>query len=42
MPVERVVTSEVPLEDGVSSGFEALVDPHSDQIKVVLAVDAAG
>jgi (R,R)-butanediol dehydrogenase/meso-butanediol dehydrogenase/diacetyl reductase len=38
MPAERVVTSEVPLEDGVSSGFEALVDPQSDQIKVMLAI----
>jgi (R,R)-butanediol dehydrogenase / meso-butanediol dehydrogenase / diacetyl reductase len=41
MPVERVVTSEVPLEEGVSSGFEALVDPQSDQIKVMLAIDGA-
>jgi (R,R)-butanediol dehydrogenase/meso-butanediol dehydrogenase/diacetyl reductase len=42
MPVERVVTSEVRLEDGVTSGFDALADPQSDQIKVMLVVEGAG
>jgi (R,R)-butanediol dehydrogenase/meso-butanediol dehydrogenase/diacetyl reductase len=42
MPVERVVTSQVPLEDGVTLGFDALVDPQSDQIKVMLEIDCGG
>ena len=41
LPVERVVTSEVPLEDAVSSGFDALLDPASDQIKVLLEMEPA-
>jgi (R,R)-butanediol dehydrogenase/meso-butanediol dehydrogenase/diacetyl reductase len=37
LPVERTLTSEVPLAEGVAA-FDALVDPESDQIKIVLSV----
>jgi hypothetical protein len=32
------VTSSVALEDVVPSGFDALVDPASDQIKILVTV----
>jgi (R,R)-butanediol dehydrogenase / meso-butanediol dehydrogenase / diacetyl reductase len=35
-PVERVVTSKIPLEDIVPEGFDALVDVNGDQIKVLV------
>jgi (R,R)-butanediol dehydrogenase/meso-butanediol dehydrogenase/diacetyl reductase len=35
-PVERVVTSKIPLAEVVSRGFEALVDPEGDEIKVLV------
>jgi (R,R)-butanediol dehydrogenase/meso-butanediol dehydrogenase/diacetyl reductase len=38
LPVERVITSEVPLADAVAGGFQALLDPHSDQIKILLEI----
>jgi (R,R)-butanediol dehydrogenase/meso-butanediol dehydrogenase/diacetyl reductase len=37
LPVERVITSSIPLEDVVHSGFEALADPAGSQIKVLVA-----
>jgi (R,R)-butanediol dehydrogenase / meso-butanediol dehydrogenase / diacetyl reductase len=40
VPAERVVTAEVPLADAIAGGFESLLDPGSDQIKIVL--DPAG
>ncbi|MHB8693767.1 MAG: alcohol dehydrogenase catalytic domain-containing protein [Solirubrobacteraceae bacterium] len=40
VPAERVVTAEVPLVDAIAGGFESLLDPGSDQIKIVL--DPAG
>jgi (R,R)-butanediol dehydrogenase / meso-butanediol dehydrogenase / diacetyl reductase len=39
LPVEKVVTSKVALEDAVSDGFEALVDPDGDQIKILIATN---
>jgi (R,R)-butanediol dehydrogenase / meso-butanediol dehydrogenase / diacetyl reductase len=36
-PVERVVTSKIALSDVVADGFDALVDPGGDQIKVLVA-----
>ena len=35
-PVERVVTDRIGLEDTVTRGFDALVDPASDQIKILV------
>lgn len=37
LPVDRTLTAEVPLADGLDA-FDALLDPEGDQIKVVLAV----
>ena len=41
LPVERVVTNQIPLEDAVSAGFDALLDPHSDEIKILLEVSGS-
>jgi (R,R)-butanediol dehydrogenase/meso-butanediol dehydrogenase/diacetyl reductase len=38
-PVEKVVTAQVPMADVVARGFEVLLDPTGDQVKVL--VDAA-
>jgi (R,R)-butanediol dehydrogenase/meso-butanediol dehydrogenase/diacetyl reductase len=38
LPVERVITREVPLADAIAGGFEALLDTHSDQIKILLEI----
>jgi (R,R)-butanediol dehydrogenase/meso-butanediol dehydrogenase/diacetyl reductase len=38
LAVDRVVSSEVALDDAITSGFDALIDPDGDQIKIVLAV----
>jgi (R,R)-butanediol dehydrogenase / meso-butanediol dehydrogenase / diacetyl reductase len=35
-PVERVVSNRIPLAETVESGFEALVDPEGDQIKILV------
>ncbi len=35
-PVARAVTAQIPLEDVVSRGFDALVDPQGDQLKVLV------
>jgi (R,R)-butanediol dehydrogenase/meso-butanediol dehydrogenase/diacetyl reductase len=34
-PVEKVVTAQIPLEDVVARGFDVLVDPRGDQLKVL-------
>jgi (R,R)-butanediol dehydrogenase/meso-butanediol dehydrogenase/diacetyl reductase len=38
LPVERVVTSTIGLEDAVRDGFERLTDPDVSEIKVLVAV----
>jgi (R,R)-butanediol dehydrogenase / meso-butanediol dehydrogenase / diacetyl reductase len=40
LPVERVVTAEVPLADAVASAFEPLADPGGDHVKIVLDLGA--
>ena len=35
-PVAKAVTAEIPLDDVVSRGFEALIDPQGDQLKVLV------
>jgi hypothetical protein len=35
--VEKVVTSRIDLEDVVTKGFDALVDPTGDQLKILVA-----
>jgi threonine dehydrogenase-like Zn-dependent dehydrogenase len=37
LPVERTLTGEVPLADGLEA-FEGLLDPQGDQVKIVLGV----
>jgi (R,R)-butanediol dehydrogenase / meso-butanediol dehydrogenase / diacetyl reductase len=41
LPVERVVTGEIGLEDVVAGGFDALVSPDGDQIKMLVRADQA-
>jgi (R,R)-butanediol dehydrogenase/meso-butanediol dehydrogenase/diacetyl reductase len=35
-PVERVVTSQIALDDVVTAGFDVLVDPAGNQLKVLV------
>jgi (R,R)-butanediol dehydrogenase/meso-butanediol dehydrogenase/diacetyl reductase len=39
-PVEKIVTAEVNMDDIVPSGFDALLDPQGDQVKVLVEVGA--
>jgi (R,R)-butanediol dehydrogenase/meso-butanediol dehydrogenase/diacetyl reductase len=39
LPVEKVVTGRTGLEDAVPRGFDALIDPEGDQIKVLVSAD---
>jgi (R,R)-butanediol dehydrogenase/meso-butanediol dehydrogenase/diacetyl reductase len=36
LPVERVVTAQVPMDDVVRRGFEVLLSPTGDQVKVLV------
>jgi (R,R)-butanediol dehydrogenase/meso-butanediol dehydrogenase/diacetyl reductase len=36
LPAERVITGRVPLDDAVDCGFQALLDPSSDHIKILV------
>ena len=42
LPVEKVITGRAALEDAVTDGFDTLVDPQGDQIKVLVAANADG
>jgi threonine dehydrogenase-like Zn-dependent dehydrogenase len=37
LPVERVITGRVALEDAVQ-GFDSLVDPEGDEIKIQVRI----
>jgi len=37
-PIERVVTSTIPFDDIVTRGFDALLEPTSGQVKVIVEV----
>ena len=39
IPVERVVTSRTTLEQAVPEGFDRLVDPRGDQLKVLVSAN---
>ena len=39
-PVERIVTSQLPLADVVTKGFDRLIDPQGDQVKVLASAKA--
>jgi (R,R)-butanediol dehydrogenase / meso-butanediol dehydrogenase / diacetyl reductase len=38
LPVERIVTGRIGLDDIVPGGFDALLDPDGDQVKVLVRV----
>jgi len=35
-PIAKAVTAQIPLEDVVPQGFDTLIDPHGDQLKVLV------
>jgi (R,R)-butanediol dehydrogenase / meso-butanediol dehydrogenase / diacetyl reductase len=37
VPAERIVTKQIALDDIVDDGFEALLDPAGDDVKVLVA-----
>jgi (R,R)-butanediol dehydrogenase/meso-butanediol dehydrogenase/diacetyl reductase len=39
-PVAKAVTAEIPLEDVVDRGFEKLIDPQGDELKVLVRARA--
>jgi (R,R)-butanediol dehydrogenase / meso-butanediol dehydrogenase / diacetyl reductase len=41
-PVGKAVTARIPLEDVVPRGFDVLVDPRGDQLKVLVSPTQAG
>ena len=36
LPVERIVTGRIELDELVAGGFEALLDPDGSQVKVLV------
>jgi (R,R)-butanediol dehydrogenase/meso-butanediol dehydrogenase/diacetyl reductase len=36
LPVKQVMTSQIDLEEVVTKGFDALVDPTGDQLKILV------
>jgi (R,R)-butanediol dehydrogenase/meso-butanediol dehydrogenase/diacetyl reductase len=38
LPIERIITSRIPIEDVVPRGIEVLADPTADQVKVLVEV----
>jgi (R,R)-butanediol dehydrogenase/meso-butanediol dehydrogenase/diacetyl reductase len=42
VPVEKVITARAPLELAVPEGFDRLVDPQGDEIKVLVSVNGDG
>jgi (R,R)-butanediol dehydrogenase/meso-butanediol dehydrogenase/diacetyl reductase len=39
LPVEKVVTRRTALDQAVPEGFDALIDPEGDQIKVLVSAN---
>jgi (R,R)-butanediol dehydrogenase/meso-butanediol dehydrogenase/diacetyl reductase len=35
-PVAKAVTAQIPLEDVVAKGFDVLVDPQGNQLKILV------
>jgi (R,R)-butanediol dehydrogenase / meso-butanediol dehydrogenase / diacetyl reductase len=42
LPVEKVVTAQVPMADVVARGFEVLLSPTGDQVKVLVDAQRGG
>jgi (R,R)-butanediol dehydrogenase/meso-butanediol dehydrogenase/diacetyl reductase len=38
LPVERIITSRIPIADVVPRGVEVLADPAGDQVKILVEV----
>ena len=36
LPVEKAITGKVKLENAVEQGFDALTDPHSAHLKILV------
>jgi (R,R)-butanediol dehydrogenase/meso-butanediol dehydrogenase/diacetyl reductase len=36
LPVERIVSAQIAIDDIVERGFEALLSPTGDQVKVLV------
>ncbi|MBO0877940.1 MAG: zinc-binding dehydrogenase, partial [Pseudonocardia sp.] len=41
-PVAKAVTARIPLDDVVAKGFDTLLDPRGDQLKVLVGSGAGG
>ncbi len=41
LPIDQVMTGRVPMEDAVAGGFERLLDPSSDEIKILVDIGGA-
>ena len=39
-PVEKIVTARLPLADVVTGGFDRLIDPRGEQVKVLASARA--
>jgi (R,R)-butanediol dehydrogenase/meso-butanediol dehydrogenase/diacetyl reductase len=35
-PVAKAVTAEIPLDDVVVKGFDTLIDPQGDELKILV------
>jgi (R,R)-butanediol dehydrogenase/meso-butanediol dehydrogenase/diacetyl reductase len=42
IPVERVITARTTLERAVPDGFDRLVDPEGDELKVLVSANGRG
>lgn len=40
LPIDRVMTGRVAMEDAVAGGFERLLDPAGDEIKILVDIGA--
>lgn len=41
LPIDRVMTGRVPIIDAVSDGFERLLDPSGDELKILVDISGA-
>jgi (R,R)-butanediol dehydrogenase/meso-butanediol dehydrogenase/diacetyl reductase len=41
LPIDRVLTARVPIDDAVADGFDRLLDPSGDEIKILVDISGA-
>ena len=41
LPIDQVMTGRVTIEDAVAEGFERLLDPSGDEIKILVDIGSA-